>query len=62
MQVQSVKVLCRRYSSSDRYTYIAINIYFSENGERDAVVYLAEGLDFVVGAWILAAELIAGEA
>lgn len=39
----------------------AIHIQFSENRERDTVVELAEGLNLVIGARVLAAELIAWE-
>jgi hypothetical protein len=38
------------------------HVDLAEHGERDAVVDLAEGLDLVVGARVLAAELVAGEA
>ena len=41
---------------------ITVHIRLSENGERDAVVDGAEGLDVVVCAGVLAAELVAGEA
>lgn len=40
---------------------VSIDVYFPHDGETDAVVYLAEGLDFVVGAGVLGAELVAGE-
>lgn len=39
-------------------TYIDL----AQHGKRDAVIHLAEGLDLVVGARVLAAELVAGEA
>lgn len=41
---------------------VAIDVRLAEHGETDAVVELAKLLDRVVAAWILAAELIAGEA
>jgi hypothetical protein len=41
---------------------VAVDFGLAQHGERDAVVDLAEGLDFVVGAGILAAELVAWEA
>lgn len=40
----------------------AVDVELSEDGEGDAVVNLAEGLNVVVGAGVLAAELVAGEA
>ena len=39
----------------------AVDVDLGKNGERDAVVALAEGVDVVVGAWVLRAELVAGE-
>ena len=39
----------------------AVDFGFAEHGEGDAVVDLAEGLDVVVGAGVLAAELVARE-
>lgn len=40
----------------------AVHVELAQHGEGDAVVDLAEGLDVVVGARVLAAELVAGEA
>lgn len=40
----------------------AVDIGLLEHGERHAVVDLAEVLDLVIGARVLAAELVAGEA
>ena len=45
-----------------RIGIIAIDLRLAEDGERDAVVDLAELLDLVVGCGLLAAELVAGEA
>lgn len=41
---------------------VTVNIQLAQHGESDAVVDLAEGLDVVVGAGVLVAELVAGEA
>ena len=41
---------------------VTIDVCLAQDGEGDAVVYLAEGLDVVVCAGFLGAELIAGEA
>lgn len=41
---------------------VAVDVQLAQHGEGDAVVDLAEGLDVVVGAGVLAAELVAGEA
>lgn len=41
---------------------VAVDIGFAKYRERDAVIELAEGLDVVVGAGVLVAELIAREA
>jgi hypothetical protein len=46
----------------DRFGLVAIDISFAEDGEGDAVIDLAEGLDFVVAAGVLGAELVAREA
>ena len=40
----------------------AVDIDLAKNGEADTIVDLAEFLDLVVGAGILGAELVAGEA
>lgn len=40
---------------------VTVDFRFAQDGERDAIVDLAEGLDFVVAARILVAELVAGE-
>ena len=45
-----------------RLSVVAVDVGLAEDGEGDAVVELAEGLDVVVGAGVLAAELVAGEA
>lgn len=45
-----------------RVRIIAVDLRLTEDGEGDAVVDLAELLDLVVGCWLLAAELVAGEA
>lgn len=42
--------------------FVAVDVGFAHYGEGDAVVYEAEGLDVVVGAGLLGAELVAGEA
>jgi hypothetical protein len=44
-----------------RVRLVSIDINFSQDREGHAVVYLAEGLDLVVGAGVLATELVAGE-
>ena len=41
--------------------FVAVDFGFTQDGEGDAVVELAEGLDFVVAAGVLGAELVAGE-
>lgn len=41
---------------------IAVDVDLAHDGEGDAVIDLAEALDVVVGAGLLAAELVAGEA
>ena len=41
---------------------VAVDVGLLHDGEGDAVVELAEALDVVVGAGLLAAELVAGEA
>lgn len=41
---------------------LTVHVQLAQHGERDAVVQLAELLDLVVGAGVLAAELVAGEA
>lgn len=41
---------------------VAVDLGLAQHRERHAVVDLAEGLDLVVGARVLAAELVAGEA
>jgi hypothetical protein len=40
---------------------VAIDVGFTQHGETDSVVELAEFLDGVVGAGVLSAELVAGE-
>lgn len=40
----------------------AVHVSFAEHGECNAVVDLAEALDIVVAAWVLAAELVAWKA
>jgi hypothetical protein len=44
-----------------RVRLVSVDIDFSQHGERNPIVYLAERLDFVVGARVLAAELVTGE-
>jgi hypothetical protein len=46
------------YLEGGKYAYID----FAQDGECDAVVELAELLDLVIAARVLAAELVAGEA
>lgn len=46
----------------DRGCGVAVDVDLAEDGEGDAVVDLAEALDLLVGAGLLAAELVAGEA
>ncbi len=46
----------------DRLCFVPVDVCFSEDGKRDAVVELAEFLDVVVGARVLAVELVAWEA
>lgn len=41
---------------------VAVDVGFAENRERNTIVELAEFLDGVVGAGVLGAELVAGEA
>ena len=48
--------------SEDGGGVFAVHVELPEDGESDAVVELAEGLDVVVGAGVLAVELVAGEA
>lgn len=45
----------------ERVGLVAVDVGLAHDGEGDSVVDLAEGLDVVVGAWFLAAELVAGE-
>lgn len=40
---------------------VTVNVNLAQDGERDAVVELAEGLDVVVGAGLLTTKLVAGE-
>lgn len=46
----------------ERVGAVAVDLGLLHDGEADAVVDLAEALDLLVGAWLLAAELVAGEA
>lgn len=41
---------------------VAVHVDLAQDREGDAVVDLTEGLDLIIGAWVLAAELVAGEA
>lgn len=41
--------------------FVAVDVYFAEDGEGDSIVHETEFLDLVVGAWVLATELVAGE-
>jgi hypothetical protein len=45
-----------------RLCVVAVDLSLSHDGERDAVVDLAKGLDVVIGAGLLAAELVTREA
>lgn len=45
-----------------RRSLITVNVQLAQHRERHAVVDLAEGLDLIVGAGILVAKLVAGEA
>jgi len=40
---------------------VAVDVGLAHNGEGDTVVDLAEGLDIVISAWLLASELVAWE-
>jgi hypothetical protein len=46
----------------DWLRFVAVDVDFAEHGERDTVVHLAEGLNLVVCARVLASELVRGEA
>lgn len=50
------------HPSVNRRRLITVYLQFTQDREGDAVVHLAEGLDLVVGAGVLASELVAGEA
>lgn len=41
---------------------VTVHVGLAEHGECDAVVDLAEALNVIVAAWVLAAELVAWEA
>ena len=54
--------LLRLHPLVDGLGLVAVDVGLAEDGEADAVVELAKLLDLVVGARVLAVELVAGEA
>lgn len=44
-----------------RLGFVAVDVYFAEDGEGNSIVHETEFLNLVVGAWVLATELVAGE-
>lgn len=60
LEAQQTRLLLL-HESPDGRGVVTVHIEFSKYGERDTVVELTEGLDLIVGAGILAAELVAWE-